>query len=108
MIGESQICDRDGTILARLAEEDGEGHVSADVQIRDPRPLDEIRDRRWIPDMSTIVTKGIAWHAMNTHGDIKYRLRHARKGFGWQNLPSGDLPDEIPASDPPAGPVASS
>ena len=34
MIGESQICDRDGTILARMTLEDGEGHVSADV--RDP------------------------------------------------------------------------
>jgi hypothetical protein len=29
MLGESQICDRDGTILARLTLEDGEGHVAA-------------------------------------------------------------------------------
>ncbi len=28
MLGESQICDRDGTILARLSLEDGEGHAA--------------------------------------------------------------------------------
>ena len=33
MIGESQVCDRDGTILARLTLEDGEGHVAADVEL---------------------------------------------------------------------------
>ncbi len=31
MLGESQICDRDGTILARLTLEDGERHIVADV-----------------------------------------------------------------------------
>ena len=49
MIGESQICDRDGTILARLTLEDGEGHVSADVEIREPAPLEPIGERFWIP-----------------------------------------------------------
>ncbi len=97
MIGESQICDRDGTVLARLSEEDGEGHVSAEVEIAQPRPLDELRARRWIPDMTTIVTKGIAWYGMNAHGDVHYRLRHARRGFPWQAAPTRDLPDEIPA-----------
>ena len=97
MIGESQICDRDGTILARLTEEDGEGHVSAEVTIAQPRPLDELRARRWIPDMSTIVTKGIAWYGMNTHGDVHYHLRHALRAFPWQTVPADDLPDEIAA-----------
>jgi hypothetical protein len=43
---------------------------------------------------------------MNLHGDIKYRIRHARNGFGWQQLPAGDLPDEIPASAPERSPLA--
>ena len=98
MIGESQICDRDGTILARLSEEDGEGHVGAEVTIGEPQSLDEVRERRWIPDVSTIVTKGIAWYGMNCHGDVHYHLRHASRRFAWQQLVASDLPDEIPAA----------
>ena len=104
MIGESQICDRDGTILARLSAEDGEGHVSADVQIRPPAPLEPIRDRFWIPKF-TMVTHA-AWHGMNAHGALKYRLRHARKGFEWQRWPAGDLPDEIGPQSPAEVPHA--
>jgi predicted amidohydrolase len=103
MLGESQICDRDGTVLARLTLEDGQGHVAAEIDLEAPEPLDPIRDRFWIPDM-TLTTKA-AWHAMNAHGAICYRLRHARGGFPWQGWPAGDLPDEVrPASagDAPA------
>jgi predicted amidohydrolase len=97
MIGESQICDAGGTTLARLSEEDGEGHVSAEVTIGAPRPLDELRERRWIPDMSLVMTQGLAWYGMNAHGDLHYHLRHAARRFPWQALPARDLPDEIPA-----------
>lgn len=93
MIGESQICDRDGTIMARMTLEDGEGHASADVQISPPAPLEPIGERFWIPSF-TMVTHA-AWHGMNAHGALKYKLRHARKGFEWQRRPAGDLPDEI-------------
>lgn len=106
MIGQSQICDRDGTILARLSEEDGEGHVSADVELGPPQPLDDIRDRFWIPGMS--VMTHLAWHGMKLHGDVKYRARHAKKGFPWQSVPAGDLPDEIPAGDPATAGMATS
>jgi hypothetical protein len=98
MIGESQVCDRDGTILARLTLEDGEGHVAADVELQDPVPLDPIEDRFWIPRMS--LTTHVAWHGMNAHGALSYRVRHARKGFPWQRWPAADLPDELPASAP--------
>lgn len=84
MIGESQICDRDGTILARLTEADGEGHVSADVTIAHPAPLDPVRDRRWIPDASKILHQGVGWYVFNTHGSAHYRARHALRGFPWQ------------------------
>ena len=103
MIGESQICDRDGSVLARLSEEDGEGHVSAEVSVGAPTPVGEIASRRWIQDMSLIVTQGIAWYGMNFHGDVHYWLRHARRGFPWQSLPSTDLPDEIPAGTDAVG-----
>ena len=107
MIGESQICDRDGTILARLTLEDGEGHVAADVDLSaKPAPLDQIEDRFWIPKMT--LTTHVAWHAMNAQGALAYRLRHARRGFPWQSWPAGDLPDEIPASNPAQAPAATS
>ena len=68
MIGETQICDRDGTILARLTLEDGEGHVAADVESAPPAPLDPIGERFWIPKF-TLITHA-AWHGMNAHGAL--------------------------------------
>ena len=106
MLGESQICDRDGTILARLSLEDGEGHVAADVELAAPRPSDEIEDRFWIPEMT--VTTQLAWHSMNAHGALSYKLRHARRGFAWQQWPAGDLPDEVPAGSEADAPAARS
>ena len=47
-----------------------------------------------------------AWHGMNAHGALKYRLRHARKGFEWQHWPAGDLPDEIEPQAPAEAPHA--
>lgn len=94
MIGDSQICDRDGTVLARLALEDGEGHVSADVELSDPVPLDPILDRFWI--FNATVTEQAAWHAMNAHGTLGYKTRYRRKLFPWQQWPNADLADEIP------------
>lgn len=94
MLGESQICSPDGTILARLKLEDGEGHVAADVEIpAAPEPRSAIQERFWIPDMSP--TTKLSWHWMNTAGYLSYTLRHARRGFRWQAHPPTDLPDEI-------------
>jgi len=106
MLGESQVCDRDGTVLARLTLEDGEGHVAADVDLKAPAPLAEIEDRFWIPKMT--LTTHVAWHAMNTHGALAYKLRHARRGFAWQDWPAGDLPDEILPSSAGDAPSATS
>ncbi len=105
MIGESQICDRDGSILARLTLEQGEGHVAADVDIAPaPAPAEEILDRFWIPEMS-LMTKA-AWHWMNATGALFYTLRHRRRGFPWQELPPADLPDDVPPADPGTAPLA--
>ncbi len=99
MLGESQVCDRDGTILARLSLEDGEGHVAADVELGPPAPLEAVAERYWIPEM-TLSTK-LAWHWMNAHGSLAYRVNHARGRFPWQKLAAVDLPDEVPASAAP-------
>ena len=65
-------------------------------------PLDPIPDDFWVQDLSAM--SKLAWHSLNLHGDLSYRLNHARKRFPWQQLPAADLPDEIPAG---AGIVAS-
>jgi predicted amidohydrolase len=105
MLGESQICDRDGTVLARLTMEDGEGHVAADVQLAPPQPAEEIPPRYWIPELTPASLLG--WHSMNAHGALAYRVNHARGRFPWQSLPDLDLPDEIgPAGVPSAGTAA--
>lgn len=95
MLGETQICDADGTILARLTLEDGEGHIAADVTPGAVAPQDPIEDRFWIP----LVTPSThaAWHGMNALGRLDYRLRRARRRHEWQQQPAGDLPDELPA-----------
>ncbi len=104
MLGESQVCDRDGTVLARLSLEDGEGHVAADVELGVPAPVEEIQDRFWIPEMT--VTSKLAWHTMNAQGALSYKLRRARRGFDWQRWPGGDLPDEVPAGPMQDAPAA--
>ncbi len=106
MLGESQICDRDGTVLARLTLEDGQGHVSAEIDLETPTPSDPIKDRFWVPEMT--LTTHIAWHAMNTHGALSYKLRHARGGFAWQDWPAGDLPDDLPPASAGDAPAATS
>ena len=50
----------------------------------------------------------LAWHSMNAHGALSYRLNHARRRFPWQALPAGDLPDEIPPHAEAEAPAATS
>jgi len=104
MLGESQICDRDGTVLARLTLEDGESHAGADVELGVPRPSEQIPGRYWIPRMS--VASKLAWHSMNAQGTVGYRVTHARRGFPWQRLPDCDLPDALPPSEFADAPAA--
>jgi predicted amidohydrolase len=104
MVGETQIVEGDGTILARLTYEDGPGHIGAEVTLAAPEPLDPIPDRFWIPVMPASIHA--AWHPLNIHGAVNYRLRHARGGHRWQGVPAADLPDRIEAHDPAQAPQA--
>jgi len=99
MVGETQICERDGTILARLAYEDGEGHIAATITLDQPEPVDPIDDRFWIPNQT--VSLRILWHAMNGHGAAKYHAMRLLRRHAWQRLPGGDLPDEVAPSAAP-------
>lgn len=96
MLGETQIVERDGSVLARLTLEDGEGHVSAEVGVALAEPLDPIHPRYWIPVMSA--STQAAWHAMNAHGAVKYKAMKILRKHPWQQWPGTDLPDEIAPS----------
>lgn len=104
MIGETQIVTADGEVLARLTYEDGEGHVAAEVELGEPRPLDPVPGRFWIPVMPASVQA--VWHPLNLHGKLNYRLRHARGAHPWQELPAADLPDRIPPGPSEQAPAA--
>jgi predicted amidohydrolase len=93
MVGETQIVERDGTILTRLTAEDGEGHVCAEVNLDAPEPVDPLGRRYWIAPLS--VSTRAAWTATNTHGALKYRAMRALRRHSWQGQPGGDLPNEI-------------
>lgn len=73
MLGETQICERDGTILARLSEEDGEGHIAATIELADPQPLDDLENDFWIPEMTASVRA--TFDLANLHGKVNYQLR---------------------------------
>ncbi len=95
MLGETQICAADGTVLARLSYDDGEGHIAAEVTPGSVAPLDPLADRFWIPAM-TLSTHVAAWHTMNNLGRVDYWQKKLRRKHEWQSLPAGDLPDELP------------
>jgi hypothetical protein len=97
LIGDTQICAADGTVLARLSFEDGEGHIAAEIVPGSVEPLDPLTDRFWIPVMS-VSTVVAAWHVMNNQGRLDYLQKKARGKHAWQSLPGGDLPDELPAT----------
>ncbi len=98
-LGETQIADAEGRVLARLPHDAGEGHVGAEITPGAVPPLDPLADRLWIPVM-TVSTHVAAWHLMNNMGRADYRLRKLLGRHEWQSLPGGDLPDELPATAP--------
>lgn len=101
MVGETQICDAQGTILARLSLEDGEGHIAAAVTPGAREPADAIENRFWIPVMTA--STEAAWYGMNAQGRFAYRLKRRRGRHRWQDWPGGDLPDELPPPIEPGG-----
>ena len=83
-LGETQIVDARGEILARRTRQEGEGVLVADVDLGSPpaRRI-PIPERFWIPDLpaSTLA----AWESLNEHGRRYYEevtLPHRKKGRG--------------------------
>jgi predicted amidohydrolase len=104
-IGETQIVERDGTILGRLTYEDGEGYIAADVRLAEPEPLDPLPDRFWIPVMPASIR--VLWQPVCWHGRIRYHGMKALRRHQWQDMPAGDLPDRVHGDrEPEPAPIA--
>lgn len=82
MLGETQITDAQGRSLGRLAYEDGEGWIAADVELTEPRPLDPLPGSFWNTSLPASVHA--VWHLTNVHGRASYALRRARGRHPWQ------------------------
>ncbi len=82
MTGETQIVERDGTILQRLSYEDGEGYICADLTIDTPRPLDPIPSGLWLRPQP--FSLHAVWHQQRLHGRFHYRLDKLLRRFPWQ------------------------
>jgi predicted amidohydrolase len=71
-LGETQIVDRKGKILARLTGDDGEGIIMRDISLEEKcNPSESIPNRFWIPDMPEELDQ--AWNLLNSHGKTYYR-----------------------------------
>jgi N-carbamoylputrescine amidase len=73
-LGETQIVDGTGTILAHMSRADGEGFIAADIDVsRKQKPLESIPDRFWIPELPWQLR--IIWAYQNWHGKRYYQRR---------------------------------
>ncbi|MBA7524113.1 hypothetical protein ES705_16250 [subsurface metagenome] len=71
-VGEAQIVDGSGKILARMKREDDEGFIIADIDLKKKwKPSETIPDRFWIPGMPAELNQ--AWELLNNHGKSYYR-----------------------------------
>jgi predicted amidohydrolase len=98
LLGESQIVDRDGTVLTRLTRADGEAHTAATITLEPPAPLDPLGELAWIPNPS-VTTRSLRT-ALRLHGTLAYRSQRLRRRHHWQEAPGADLADEIAPGSP--------
>ena len=70
-LGETQIVDGSGKILAQLKREDGEGVIITNIDITKKwKSSEPVPDRFWIPDMPKELNQ--AWQVFNKHGETYY------------------------------------
>jgi hypothetical protein len=103
MVGETQICERDGTTLGRMAYADGEGYIAADVTLAAPAPVDPTPDTFWNASFPNSVH--MVWYLGNWHGKAKYRLMKQLRMHRWQRWPADDLPNRVEAADVAGAPA---
>lgn len=75
-LGETQIVDGKGNILAHLTREDGDGVISAKITPGRVEPSEEIPDGFWIPHLPSVIK--FAWTYQNAHGKRYYKKANAK------------------------------
>jgi predicted amidohydrolase len=93
-VGESQIVERDGRVLARMTYADGEGHVAAEITLAPPEPLDPIPAGFWLVPQTFAVHA--VWHLYNKAGRAEYAINKRLGRHRWQQEAATDLPDYVP------------
>jgi N-carbamoylputrescine amidase len=76
LLGETQIVDASGNILARLRYEDGEGIATADIEPGRIPPSDPMPEGFWIPHLPFFFR--YLWTCQNLHGRWYYRRKTSR------------------------------
>lgn len=99
-VGETQIVDADGVHLGRMAYEDGEGWICAEVTMAEPEPRDPVPPMFW--NSLLPISVHAVWHLGNVHGRAKYLAMKALRKHSWQHeFPAENLPDHVPAEVAP-------
>lgn len=63
LIGETQIVDNQGNIVARLSQQDGPGVICADIDLTPAEASLPLPDRYWIPELSGLIK--FNWYQQN-------------------------------------------
>ncbi|UCD86123.1 MAG: carbon-nitrogen hydrolase family protein [Deltaproteobacteria bacterium] len=71
-LGETQIVDGSGEIIARMSREEGEGIITAPITIGRVPPVESIPEKFWIPKLHPMFL--LFWHYQRLHGK-RYYLR---------------------------------
>lgn len=76
MLGETQIVDASGNILARLRQEDGEGIAIAEIEMGRISPSEPVPEGFWIPSLPLFLR--YLWATQNLHGRLYYKRKIGR------------------------------
>ena len=77
-MGETQIVDGAGSVLARLSREDGEGVIVAEIEPGEIASTEPLGNGFWIPELPWSLRA--SWAAYNAHGR-RYYARMRRRGI---------------------------
>ncbi|MPY78524.1 MAG: carbon-nitrogen hydrolase family protein [Actinophytocola sp.] len=82
-LGESQIVDRDGHVLAHMSAADGEGYVCAEILVAEPTPVDPVPMSFWLSPLPVSVRSANA--LLGLHGRRRFARNKRAGGFPWQS-----------------------
>jgi len=75
LMGETQIVDNAGDVVAKMTEQDGPGVIDAEINLARGTPSMDLPDRFWIPQL-TPLAKSIWWHQNFVAKRIYSKAKH--------------------------------